>query len=186
VSNLQVWGCAAYVYIQRDKRKSLQSHMQKCVFVGYPVGYKGWQFYNPVTKKFIISERAVFDERHFPGLSTKNPMPPFTLFPLTEPSDSETASFVPELGGDDDTPPPTQMPLPEPIAPVPADPAPIAPHPVPPMPPADHPVPQPPPAPSHSPPPQDHQPRRSGRATKPPGEWWKVPPAAPAPAPTQL
>jgi len=56
MSNLRVWGCAAYVYIQRDKRKLLQSHMQKCVFVGYPVGYKGCQFYNSVTKKFIISE----------------------------------------------------------------------------------------------------------------------------------
>ena len=116
VSNLRVWGCTAYIYIQRNKRKLLQSHMQKCVFVGYPVGYKGWQFYNPVTKKFIISERAVFDERHFPGLSTKGPMPSFTLLPPREPSDSDTASFVPELGGDNDTPPPTQMPLPEPAA----------------------------------------------------------------------
>ncbi len=42
---------------------------KKCIFVGYPSGYKGWQFYNPVTKKFIISERAIFDERSFPGLS---------------------------------------------------------------------------------------------------------------------
>ena len=175
VSNLRVWGCAAYVYIQRDKRKSLQSHMQKCVFVGYPVGYKGWQFYNPVTKKFIISERAVFDERHFPGLSSKHPNPSFTLLPLTEPSDSDFASFVPELGGDDDTPPPTQIPLPEPIAPLPAHSAP------PPIPPVDQPAPLPPPAPSPSPspPPQEHQPRRSGRTTKPPGQWWKVPPLPP-------
>jgi hypothetical protein len=38
--------------------------MEKCVFIGYPEGYKGWKFYNPVTKKVIISERADFDERY--------------------------------------------------------------------------------------------------------------------------
>ena len=48
--------------------------MEKCIFVGYPSGYKGWQFYNPVTKKFIISERAIFDERSFPGLSRTSPV----------------------------------------------------------------------------------------------------------------
>ncbi len=67
ISHFRVFGCTAYVYIQRDKRKSLQPHMEKCIFVGYPSGYKGWQFYNPVTKKFIISERAIFDERSFAG-----------------------------------------------------------------------------------------------------------------------
>ncbi len=52
----------------------LQPHMEKCIFVGYPSGYKGWHFYNPVTKKFIISERAIFDERSFPGLSRTSPV----------------------------------------------------------------------------------------------------------------
>ena len=31
-------------------------HMEKCIFIGYPDGYKGWKFYNPETKKVIISE----------------------------------------------------------------------------------------------------------------------------------
>jgi hypothetical protein len=67
LSMLRVWGCTAYVLIQRDKRPlgSLGSHMEKCVFIGYPQGYKGWKFYNPVTKKVFISERADFDERYF-------------------------------------------------------------------------------------------------------------------------
>ena len=71
VSHLRVWGCLAYVHVQKDKRKeSFSSHMEKCIFVGYPPGYKGWQFYNLVTRKFIISERAEFDERYFPGIKT--------------------------------------------------------------------------------------------------------------------
>jgi transposase InsO family protein len=175
VSNMRVWGCTAYVYIQRDKRKSLQSHMEKCIFVGYPVGYKGWQFYNPVTKKFIISERAVFDERNFPGLSTTGPMPHFSLMPKSD-SDSTITSFVPELGGDDDLPPPTQIPAP---AAPPAPPAPISEPSEPPTPPApafvDLPVQPPPmPAPAPDPLPPLPPPRRSGRTTKQPGEWWKV------------
>ena len=39
--------------------------MEKHVFIGYPQGYKGWKFYNPVTKKVVISERADFDEHYF-------------------------------------------------------------------------------------------------------------------------
>ena len=42
--------------------------MEKAVFIGYPTGYKGWKFYNPATQKVVISERAIFDEQHFPGL----------------------------------------------------------------------------------------------------------------------
>jgi hypothetical protein len=56
VSYLRVWGCTAYVFVQKDKQKSLAPHMEKCIFLGYPDGYKGWKFYNPTTKKVIISE----------------------------------------------------------------------------------------------------------------------------------
>jgi hypothetical protein len=62
VSHLRVWGCTAYVHIQKDKRTGIGSHMEKCIFVGYPQGYKGWTFYNPTTKRTIISEQAEFDE----------------------------------------------------------------------------------------------------------------------------
>ncbi len=54
----------AYVHIQRYKRSKLDSHMEKCIFIGYPEGYKGWKFYNPETKKVIILERADFDEQY--------------------------------------------------------------------------------------------------------------------------
>ena len=41
--------------------------MEKCIFIGYPQGYKGWKFYNPLTKKVVISERADFDELYLRG-----------------------------------------------------------------------------------------------------------------------
>ena len=43
VSHLRVWGCTSYVHVQRDKRNSLQPHYEKCVFIGYRAGYKGWK-----------------------------------------------------------------------------------------------------------------------------------------------
>ncbi len=47
VSLLRIFGSAAYVHVQKDKRKGLQPHYINCIFVGYPVGYKGWIFYDP-------------------------------------------------------------------------------------------------------------------------------------------
>jgi len=102
VSNLRVFGCAAYVLIQQDKRKSLQPHMEKCIFVGYPTGYKGWLFYNLSTKKTIISERAVFDERSFPGLKQTGSI---NLWPENAPPPPPELTDLPDFGGDDDDAP---------------------------------------------------------------------------------
>ncbi|MGH7238798.1 MAG: hypothetical protein ACREHG_01900, partial [Candidatus Saccharimonadales bacterium] len=62
VSLFRVFGSLAYVHIQKDKRTGLSPHMEKAIFVGYPAQYKGWEFYNPATHKFILSDRADFDE----------------------------------------------------------------------------------------------------------------------------
>ena len=51
--------------------------MEKCVFLGYPDGYKGWKVYNPTSKRTLISERADFDERYFP--MSKRPSLPSVL-----------------------------------------------------------------------------------------------------------
>ena len=81
VSHLCVWGCTAYIHIQKDKHTASGSHMEKCIFIGYPDGYKGWKFYNPITKWAVISEHAKFDERYFPGLKC-TPLTPEPFEPL--------------------------------------------------------------------------------------------------------
>jgi hypothetical protein len=53
---LKVWDCLAYVHVQKDKRNVSGSHIEKCIFVGYPSEYKAWEFYNPVTCKMVILE----------------------------------------------------------------------------------------------------------------------------------
>lgn len=121
VSHLKVWGCLAYVHVQKDKRASnLSSHMEKCIFIGYPEGYKGWQFYNPKTKKVVISERADFDERYnYYGVLLKmSPVPNDQLTVNDAPSAGESTSenndnyqyltdepAAPESESDTDAPP---------------------------------------------------------------------------------
>jgi len=162
ISHFRVWGCQAYVFIQKDKRKSLQPHMESCIFVGYPAGYKGWKFYNPRTKKFTISECAEFDERNFPGLSVKGPsqinLNPSCSTPLPQPL---PISIPLDFGEDsDDADSPIQPVSPQ--ASTPSDP------PLPP--PLQHPPPPPTPiAPSIAP-----TLDRSTHVSQPPG-WWKTP-----------
>jgi len=87
LSHLCVWGCTAYVLIQKDKRPlgSLGAHMEKCIFIGYPQSYKGWKFYNPLTRQVLISERADFDERFFMHQRHSAPhLPPHCLETLLE------------------------------------------------------------------------------------------------------
>jgi len=57
-----VWGCLGYVHIQKDKCAKLGSHMEKCVFIGYPDGYKGWKFYNPETNKVILMNSTLMKD----------------------------------------------------------------------------------------------------------------------------
>src|ERR1700761_6678964 len=94
VSHLHVWGCRAFVHIQHDKRAKLDSHMLPAVFIGYPDGYKGWKFWDPVSKRTIISERAEFDEFSFP--LSKQP----TIAPSTESVSSHSLPLPLEAGGD--------------------------------------------------------------------------------------
>ena len=56
--------------------------MEKCVFIEYSAGYKGWKFYNPTTRKLVISERADFDERYYSGLKRAHSSSPPLLLSL--------------------------------------------------------------------------------------------------------
>ncbi|KAF7768485.1 hypothetical protein Agabi119p4_7728 [Agaricus bisporus var. burnettii] len=192
VSHLRVWGCTAYVHVQRDKRNSLQPHYEKCVFIGYPAGYKGWKFYNPVTKQTVISERADFDERYFLGTSKAqlDAVPSFACLPepLQTPNDTSSHSGLPPLqdeGGDNHFPP-ARPKTPTPSASVPPEEKPVLPLPLPVIPPFIPPVIPPVTPPQiHAPLPvtpptagaplePPHVPRRTGRVRKPPGQWWKL------------
>jgi len=66
VDRLRPFGCLAYVHLQKDQHRALLPHTAQCIFIGYPIDYKGWQFWDPSTQKEIISDSAVFRESVFP------------------------------------------------------------------------------------------------------------------------
>jgi len=67
VSHLHVFGCHAYAHIQKDKCSAFQPKSQKCIFLGYPLDYKGWKCWDPVTGEVFISCDVCFVEIEMPG-----------------------------------------------------------------------------------------------------------------------
>eukprot|EP01018_Ginkgo_biloba_P029752 Gb_40566 [translate_table: standard] len=62
VTHFRVFGCVSYVHILDKKRKKLDAKSQLCIFVGYFEETKGYRFYNPITKQFIVSRDVLFNE----------------------------------------------------------------------------------------------------------------------------
>ncbi|CAG8689828.1 17371_t:CDS:2, partial [Acaulospora colombiana] len=67
VAHLRVWGCLAYVHLQKDQHAQLTPRVQQCVLIGYPDDYKGWRFWDFNKRCEIISDSAIFNEEKFPG-----------------------------------------------------------------------------------------------------------------------
>lgn len=179
VSHLRVFGCLAYVLVDKKKRKGLASHTEKCIFIGYPAEKKGWVFYNPETRKIIINNVAQFDERYFPALSKSNPCLPPPPPPPAQPEriQLDVPDQVGVRGGNPAPPPepPSRSPSPPP------SPSPSPAGSLPPLPPSPNPSRSPSPPPQSPPPSPPRSPspepiRRTARpnAGKPPGEWWRV------------
>src|SRR3981189_3217648 len=184
VSHFQVWGCTAYVHVQRDQRNSLGPHVQKCAFIGYPAGYKGWKFWDLTSRNSLISETADFDERYFPARKDATPIPMPSLTPPASNVDSVSShgGRVIDFELDTDSPSPSishQGPIEAPPALPTVHPTPAA-APTPPTyqstptpstssstssAPSQTPIMSPSPIPSL---------QRSTRERRAPGEWWKV------------
>jgi hypothetical protein len=62
VKKFRVFGCAAYVHVQKGQRRMLELHTKKCVFVGYPEDRPGWMLCDTFAKKVIYSDSIEFDE----------------------------------------------------------------------------------------------------------------------------
>eukprot|EP00253_Pinus_taeda_P026886 PITA_26886 len=62
LSHLRVFGCDAYVHVPKENRTKLDSKSEKCIFIGYKDGLKGYKLWNPVTRKVVYSRDVVFRE----------------------------------------------------------------------------------------------------------------------------
>ncbi len=88
---LLVFGCQAYVHVQKKKHISFEPKSRRCIFLGYPPDYKGWKVYDPLTWKITISRDIIFDEQSMPGMKTSAS----DTFYISLPS-----NLVPESGGE--------------------------------------------------------------------------------------
>eukprot|EP00253_Pinus_taeda_P007140 PITA_07140 len=62
LSHLRVFGCDAYAHVPKVKRTKLDSKYEKCIFIGYKDGLKGYKVWNTVTRKVVYSRDVVFRE----------------------------------------------------------------------------------------------------------------------------
>jgi hypothetical protein len=62
VSHLKVFGCDAFVHVPKEKRSKLDKKAVKCIFIGYKEGMKGYQLWDPASKRTVYNRDVVFTE----------------------------------------------------------------------------------------------------------------------------
>ena len=58
----KIFGCVAYIHIQKPFRTKLEPKAEKCVFLGMGANQKGYKCYNPSTRKFYTTMDVTFLE----------------------------------------------------------------------------------------------------------------------------
>eukprot|EP00253_Pinus_taeda_P033454 PITA_33454 len=60
LSHMRVFGCDAYVHVPKEKSTKLDSKSERCIFIGYKDGLKGYKIWNPETRKVVYNYDVVF------------------------------------------------------------------------------------------------------------------------------
>jgi hypothetical protein len=55
LTHLNVFGCEAYVHVPKENGSKLDKKVEKCIFIGYKDGLKGYKLWKPETKKVFYS-----------------------------------------------------------------------------------------------------------------------------------
>jgi hypothetical protein len=60
---LKTFGCEAFVHIDKENRKKLESKSKKCTFIGYGVNDFGYHLWDYENNKIIRSRDVIFNEK---------------------------------------------------------------------------------------------------------------------------
>ena len=47
LQNLRLFGCDSYVHVPKENRSKMDKKDEKCIFIGYKYGVKGYKLWNP-------------------------------------------------------------------------------------------------------------------------------------------
>ena len=61
---LKIFGCITFVHIPNNTQSKLDPRAVKCVFIGYAPNKKGYNCYNPQTRKMYVSIDVNFFEQN--------------------------------------------------------------------------------------------------------------------------
>jgi hypothetical protein len=62
LTHIKVFRCEAYIHVLKENKSKLDKKAKKCIFIGYKYGLKGYNLWNPKTKKVVYSRDVVFRE----------------------------------------------------------------------------------------------------------------------------
>jgi len=62
LSRLSIFRCDAYVHVPKEKRTKLDSKSERCIFIGYNDGLKGYNIWSREIRNFVYSRGVVFRE----------------------------------------------------------------------------------------------------------------------------
>jgi hypothetical protein len=57
-----VFGCDSYLHAPNENRSTLDNKIENCIFICYKYGMRGYNIWNPETKKIVYSWDVVFRE----------------------------------------------------------------------------------------------------------------------------
>ena len=114
VSYFRVFGCKAFVHVQKAHRHKLEKKALEMTFVGYAAGTKGYVFWNPAQHSIVVSCDVIFNENVFPArkLPGNCPVTPGdSPFPSHDSDDSNSSDSDSSFNGDNRVPE-LEIPLP--------------------------------------------------------------------------
>ena len=60
IAHLRVFRCDAFMHVPKEKRSKLDNKAEKCIFVGYKDGIKGYKLWIVITRKTIYSQDVIY------------------------------------------------------------------------------------------------------------------------------